>query len=222
MLVTPLGSSVGVGVGSGKVVLDVELVMGGGLGEIVNEDGGGVTVPDVSDPGGGVGVELGGGGGSVVLEGWGGSSVGEDTGGVGSVGLSPSVVDWGGGGSVVEVTIPVPGGVVSGIVTGVEVSVSGSSGMVVAFWTGGSTLVITETTSLTIDSIGLRGSLVVGSAVVVGVGVVDSLTTPVGAITIPVLELVVVGARETGAESDAGSGSEVGGFEIGFAGPSDG
>jgi len=117
--------------------------------------------------------------------------------------------------------MPVPGGVESGIVTSVEVGGSGSSGTVVAFWTGGSTLVITETISLTIDSTGSRGFVVVGAAVVV-VGVVDSLTTPVGAITIPVLEVVVVGARETGAESDAGSGSEVGGFEIGIAGPSDG
>jgi hypothetical protein len=80
--------------------------------------------------------------------------------------------------------------------------------------------VITETTWLRSDVTGSRSFVVVGAAVVVGV--VDSLTTPVGAITMPVLEVVVVGARETGAESDAGSGSEVGGFEIGFAGPSDG
>lgn len=67
-----------------------------------------------------------------------------------------------------------------------------------------------------------RGSFGVGFAVVVGavdVGatIVESLTTPLGAITMPALLLLGVGARET-TGSDVGSGSEVGGFEIGIAG----
>jgi hypothetical protein len=237
MLVTPLGlASVGVGVGSGAVVFEVLLVTGGGGGTLVNDDGGGVVIGGslVFDPGGG--VELGGGGGSVVLEtGGGGSMMVDDTGGgVGSVGLSVGTVSLGfGSGSVVaEVTIPVPGGVVSGIVMSDEVG-RGSSGIFVsvAFWSGGATLVITETTSLIMDLTGSRGFFSVGSAVVVGVGVgvVDSLTTPVGAITIPVLELVVVGARETGGADESSSevggfeiGSWVGGFETGFWGASDG
>jgi len=155
-----------------------------------------------------------GGGGSVVLETGGGSTIVEDTGG--GVGFSVGSLSVGfGGGSVVEM-IPVPGGVVSGIVISDEVG-RGNSGIVVSvpFWSGGRTLVIAETTSLRSEVTGPRGCLWVGSAVVVGVGVVDSLTTPVGAITMPVMLVVVVGARETGADE---SSSDVGGFEIGFTG----
>lgn len=93
--------------------------------------------------------------------------------------------------------------------------------------------------SLRIEVSGSRGFFVVGSAVVVGEDVaseveddVVSLTTPVGAITIPVLELLVVGAMDTATDSEVGArdtgtglddaGSDVGGFEIGILGPSDG
>jgi len=152
----------------------------------------------------------------------------ETGGGVGSLGFV-SLETGGVGGSVVDGTTPVPGGVDSGIVTGNEDTIGGSGALLsVAFTSGGSTLVITETTSLMSD---FRGSSGVGSAVVVGAvvigaveigaSVVDSLTTPLGAITMPALLLLGVGARDT-AGSDVGSGSEVGGFEIGIEGASDG
>jgi len=222
MLVTPLGSVVGTEVGEGGIELfDVLLVIGGGT--LVNDEAGGVVIggSDVLELG--RTVELGGGG-NVVLETGGGSMTVEEIGGGRMVELG------GAGGSVVDETTPdpVPGGVLSGSVISVDDGSGGSGTLVVsvAFWTGGATLVIAETMSLRIEVSGSKGSFVFDLSVGAGEDVasededdVVSLTTPVGAITMPVLELLFVGATDTGTDD---AGSEVGGFEIGILGPSEG
>jgi hypothetical protein len=166
----------------------VVLPIGGFGGTLLNDDGGGVTEDEIT----GGGVELGTGG-SVVFEIGGGSiTVDEGTGG-GSLDFCVSL-EGSGGGSVTDGTTPVPLGETGGIVTSVELGSSTSGSFVVAsvpFCSGGATLVITDTMSLTSDVRGSKGSFLVVSGA--GVVVELSLTMPVGAIVIGVVVLVVVG-----------------------------
>jgi hypothetical protein len=200
MLVTSAFASVCVC--TGGVVVLAEMVTfgvkvddgGGGGGSVIECDdvvvggGGGGTVIDV--------LETGGGGSVLFVTGGGTTTVGE-TGGLVTVSDGGSSLVCGGG---VEIG-PVPEGVISGMVTSGEGVVSGAF-VSVAFWRGGSRLVTTDTIWLATDEMGWSGFFSVALGGVVGSAwwLVDSETTPVGAITMGV-ELdddhVDVGATET-------------------------